>query len=357
MSGTHRSFSFEPGEEGLQKIQAIAGPEGIVDDHTEVVIGNASDVHPPAPPPHGSSGLPSGQQFKHTPSVRTNATVTPGIDNLGAAAAGGGITGIALGVANSNERESGLEATRGIQQTSGNDRWTGPAERSYNDNTSSASPYVPSTPIRANRDSHGPRRVRDSYASNAPFGVAAMPPGQASPAGSTPPHLTPTNPSQRSLIEPYQSYQSYRNTPSWYDGPYQRQSAYGAALNPMVINAEDIADDGDDDIFRTPQRKSMLPMGFRSNEALPAEMNGTTQGGMRRGQKSTGNGTAYNPVPVSGLEMGYKSEWIKQENRGNRKRAWIVAVVLGFIIIGAIVGGAVGGVYGHRKTDVSSGDD
>ncbi|GAD97654.1 glucan endo-1,3-beta-glucosidase btgC [Paecilomyces variotii No. 5] len=366
MSGTHRSFSFQPGEEQLQSNQGAAAPQEMAD---APIAGNATDL-PPAPPPHGQPGSRSSQQFEHSPSVRTNTTVTPGIDNLGATAAGGGISGLALGVAGNNGRQSGLEATKETQSPV-NGRWLGPAERSYNNNISSNSnsnsntasdttPYVPSTPSRPSHDSLGPLRPRDSYASNYPLGAAAMPAGRVSPAGSTP-HLTPTtNPSQRSLIDQYPSYPS---TGSWYDGPYQRQSAYGAAVNPMVINAEEIADDGDDDIFRTPQRKSMLPLGFRSNESLPTEANGTAGGGMagafgRKAQRSgASNGSPYGQV--SGLEAGYKSEYIRRQGQGNRKRGWIVGVILGFIIIGAIVGGAVGGVYGNRKnskTDVDGGD-
>ncbi|KAJ9244678.1 hypothetical protein C8Q69DRAFT_229909 [Paecilomyces variotii] len=376
MSGTHRSFSFEPGEERFQSNQAAEAPQGTDDALTAApIVGNASAV-PPAPPPHGEPALQSARQLAHSPSVRTNTTVTPGMDNLGATAAGGGISGIALGVAGNNERQSGLEATKEIQSPV-NGRWIGPAERSQNNNinnnnntiintninanTASDTPYVPSTPSCPSHDSLGPLRPRDSYASNySPLGAAAMPAGHVSPAGSTP-HLTPTtNPSQRSLIDHYPSYPS---TGSWYDGPYQRQSAYGAAVNPMMINAEEIADDGDDDIFRTPQRKSMLPLGFRSSEALPAETNGTAGGGMagafgKKAQRSgASNGSPYGQV--SGLEVGYKSEYARGRGDGNRKKGWIVGVVLGIIIIGAIVGGAVGGVYGNRKdskTDVNGGD-
>ncbi|KAJ5518192.1 Glycoside hydrolase superfamily [Penicillium expansum] len=69
---------------------------------------------------------------------RENRTITPGMDNLGPSSPGGGISGIALGIANTHSRQSGIEASRGA-----NDGYTGPAERDFH-TTGSDTPYVPS---------------------------------------------------------------------------------------------------------------------------------------------------------------------------------------------------------------------
>jgi len=215
--------------------------------------------------------------------------------------------------------------------------------------------YVPSGPDRG---------VRDSYASsNAPLGAASAPTGQL-----TPGQATPSNPSQRSLVDQYST--SYQGSGSLYDGPYQGNlSSYGSRANPGSINPEEILDDGDDGFLPEPQRRSVLSLGRKSSsDGAPASAGGAaaggvlgTIGGMVKGQKGAAVGANYDPVPGSGLESGAveKSEWLKQQTSGRRKMAWIVGIILGVIIAGAIAGGVVGGILGsrgHGDSESSSSD-
>lgn len=70
-----------------------------------------SSVSPPVPPHRDPQGRHWGQELGYSNSMASN--ITPGADNYGEQAAGG-IAGIALGVADANARESGLEAVRNI---------------------------------------------------------------------------------------------------------------------------------------------------------------------------------------------------------------------------------------------------
>lgn len=331
MSG-HRTFSFEHGDEQLGRGQQSTGT--VLNDISEVPR-SGGRFHPashpdsaynrmrdrrgnvpPPPLPHGNSGRDG---------------VTPGMDDLGAAAVGGGIGGIALGVANSHGRESGLQAMRGVDDSADNLYMSGPERGSF------AGPGSP--------------RTRDSYASNVPLGAAAAPTGQGTP------NLTP-NQSERSLVDQYPT--SYQGAGVMYDGPYQGHlSAYGSRANPGSINPEEILDDGDDGFIPDPQRKSVLNIGHKSNnDAVPAGAGGAAAGGMlgaiggmMKGQKGAVAGPNYDPVPGSGLESGAaeKSDWLRRQTSGRRKMGWIVGITLGVIIVGAIVGGAVGGVLGSRR--------
>lgn len=241
----------------------------------------------------------------HTQSMRTAATVTPGMDNLGPAAVGGGISGIALGVANTHDRQSGVDAVRSIED-GGNDGFTGPTERGYH-TVASDNPYIPPAP---GGESSETLRARDSYGSNVPFATAASA-GHLS-TGQVTPRQVPSIPSQRSLVD--QSQSPYQSTVTAQDGPYQRNSVYSGGENPLGINPDEIADD-DDDGFHYPPRKPGAAAAVES---------------------------AYNPVPVE------KGHFPGRHSKGNKKRGIIVGLVLAVIIVGAVVGGAVGGVVANR---------
>ncbi|KAL1971001.1 hypothetical protein VTN77DRAFT_2835 [Rasamsonia byssochlamydoides] len=279
---------------------------------------------PPVPPPHGNFQSPPEQTARNSRySIQTNSTVTPGVDNLGPAAAGGGISGIALGVANRNERESGLEAIRGGDQ--------GDNEQGY-----FYTPFVPAAP---NADG---LRPRDSYNSSTALGAAAAAAGQATPAQRTP-NLPPSNPSQQNLGDPYGYY-------GLYDGPYQ---GYGSRADPGSINPEEIADDGDDGFLPAPSKKS-------GNDAVPAAAGGAAAGGIlgaigrifHKGSNKAGaeSGPSYGPVPGSGLESkAEKGAWLAQHEARKRRKRLLLTTLIGSVIIAVIVGAIVGGIVGSRE--------
>ncbi|KAL1982224.1 hypothetical protein VTN96DRAFT_1650 [Rasamsonia emersonii] len=292
----------------------------------------ASDEIPPVPPPHAEQSAPN---LAHSNSIRSNDTVTPGVDNLGPSAAGGGIGGIALGVANRNDRESELEAMRSIDEGD-TDRFSGSPERGLN---------APADGVRA----------RDSYNSSTALGPAAAAAGQATPAQRTP-NLLPSNPSQQSLGDQF-PHHGYYSGGGLYDGPYQ---GYGSRTDPGSINPDEIADDGDDGFVPAP-RRSALSLGKKSgSDTGSAAAGGAAAGGVlgaiggifnRHGNKAgAASGPSYDPVPGSGLESSRaeKDALLLHEARKRRKR-WFLTMLIGFAIIAVIVGAIVGGILGSRR--------
>ncbi|KAK4869513.1 hypothetical protein LT330_005895 [Penicillium expansum] len=262
---------------------------------------------------------------------RENRTITPGMDNLGPSSPGGGISGIALGIANTHSRQSGIEASRGA-----NDGYTGPAERDFH-TTGSDTPYVPS----AGYTSADSFRPEQAHALNMARGGAL-----ASPALQTPSH------SSVHLSDPAHSTYQY---PAPYagltDGPYQRHStAYSNGDISNIINPDDIADDGDEDF--APPRNRAVPAAAGATDGAAA--GGILTGFFGREKKVD---VAYNSVPGGGLEAGGGGASRGTPNSGvvgRKKMGWIVGLVLGFILLGAIIGGAVGGTIGSRHSEDKS---
>ncbi|RHZ50715.1 hypothetical protein CDV55_101180 [Aspergillus turcosus] len=296
---------------------------------TNPMNGHGSDYGLASVPEDGHRGW--DQDLRPSPSIQTGSSATPGMDNLGPGAVGGGISGIALSVANSHDRLSGVEALRGTDGHEANI----PAERGFS-TTGSDNPYIPAPP-----------EHRYSYGSNVALGAAAAPAGQLTP-GQSSSHLSTSNPSQRNLYDmPYQGVGGLNA------GPYQRHSAYSSNDLPVDINPDEILDDGDDGFAPAPNSRS----GARKSQAVPAAAGGAAAGGILGGlfgSKSVAD-TSYGPVPGAGLEAGEKGRWVKPKpGGGSKKRAWIVGAIMAFIIIGAIVGGAVGGTIGHKHNADSS---
>lgn len=276
---------------------------------------------------HGDDGHNDGNVSPIAPeNPRTDTTAaTPGMDNLGPSAVGGGISGIALGIANTHDG-AGARAVPGTGAGAGataGEAYAGPPERAFN-TTGAENPYVPEPPAASSGSLH----PQDSYGADA-AGTAA---GAAGAAGVA-------DMSQRNLLETQpKPYWSGLN-----DGPYQRNSAYSGGDYPLFVNPDEIIDDGDDGI------------------APPARTVGKPGGGAVAGGAATGGflglfgkkGPNYGPVPGGGgggLEAGEKSNWLKSgAEAGSKKRGWLVGLALGFIVVGAIVGGAVGGILGHRS--------
>ncbi|KAJ5851768.1 uncharacterized protein N7529_011153 [Penicillium soppii] len=254
---------------------------------------SSNDMHNIPPPP----------LHQYSQGTRNN-TVTPGVDNLGPSSPGGGISGIALGIANTHDRQSGIDASRGM------DHYTGPAERDFN-TTGSDTPYVPS-PAFVSAESLRPNQ---SYGSNSHMlGGAAASPGFHTPPQSSL-HFSDSAHSPQQYPAPYGGIT---------DGPYQRHSAYRFCAQ--------IA------------RSCRCRWGG----------GGAAAGGLLTGffGKEKNADVAYNSVPGGGLEAGGAAAPAKKMD-GRKKMGWIVGLVLGFIILGAIVGGAVGGTIGSRHSNGS----
>ncbi|PLN86383.1 glycoside hydrolase superfamily [Aspergillus taichungensis] len=304
MSGGYRAFSYEQGDDGSGRGHYAGAPP----ETRHLMEGQGFS----AVSEQGQRNLGPSQ------SMRTNSTATPGMDNLGPAAVGGGIGGVALGVANTHDRQSGIDAMR---ETDGPMHHM-PAEREYHA-TGADNPYIPMPPDGPYAHSNALRPPRETYGPPAALGAVA---------GATAAHsMSASNPSQPSLTD-----SPYQNVGAFNGSPYQRQSAYSSNEYPLVINPDEIVDDGDD--------------GFVSPTSKSAGSKAAAVGG------AAGGAAAYDAVPGSGLEANEKGQWVKPKpNGGSRKRGWIVGIILAFVIVGAIVGGAVGGTLGKGRKEEPSG--
>lgn len=322
----------------------------------------------PVPPRQVQDGGNRARELGYSTSTRTASTTTPGIDNMGESAAGGGIAGIAMGVANTNERESGVEALRSLD---GNpqDNLSLPPERAYN-TIGSDTPYVPSTPS----GFRGLHR-QDPYASPAPSATNPFDDeNRQISANPSPAQLTPRGYQSHSSI-PMQEYPSLEDVngghSSYSDNPYNR---FSTAWDPRVghgeINPNDIEDDGDDGIIPPPsRRRSALGLKAQPGPTLAAGdgAGGAAQTAARGGvlgalggfvgrKNAVGEGGRdpsgqYGPVPASAFDDGgiEKSDWLKRQTSGRSRLRWIVGVILVMLIIGGIVGGVIGGIRSAKN--------
>ena len=299
----------------------------------------------PTKGPDGNNDRYADRSLDHTMSQRTASTATPGADNLGEAAAGGGISGIALGVASTNERESGLEAVRGM-----------PRERSYE---TTDTPYIPAPPPGS--------RHRDPFSTPTPsHRTDPFDDGRVTPS---PGQITPTrlHSSQQSI--PMINYNRQDSTYS--DNPYKRVStAWDTRIAHGDIDPDRIEDDGDDSIAPPVARKRSM-MGFNRAQpdhsgsvAAPAAA-GAAAGGVLgtlgslvgRGNPA-GNGGRdpsgqYASVNHQTPEYGEpeKSDWLSKQKSGNKRLRWIVGIIVTVLLLAAIAGGVIGGIKGaqHNK--------
>ena len=288
---------------------------------------------------------------------------------------GGGIAGVALGVANTHQRESGVAAVREAERFQ-HSRGL-PPERGF-DTTGSDTPYIPEPPLNVNRmsqppppSSHRMSQGRDPFASPAPSGRSnPFDDGRGSPTPS-PGELTPRGyPSTTSIpMNDYPPQDAFANNRSYSDNPYNR---YSTAWDPRVsradIDPDEIADDGDDMMEpAVPRRRSTL--GFNNHSQAGATAVGATAGAagggvlgalgglVGRGTPS-GNGARdasghYGPVgapPIDEVDTE-KSEWLHRQTSGRKRLRWIVGILLGLVVIGAIVGGVIGGLKNAESAD------
>ena len=252
-----RSFSFDDNDDyslGYHHHSHDYGnilytPPPYLDSSTE-----SNNHRPPLPPAHRSHveslyQLPAidtiqerVRDLDHSTSNRTTSTITPGADNLGGAAAGGGIAGVAFGVANTHQRESGIEAAKAAERLR-QPRQVLPLERAY-DNPGSDTPYIPDPPSSSYRIA----QQRDPFTSPAPSGRSdpfddiqrtspARSPGRiVSKSNLTSMNVSMNDCSPRNVFE---------NGTSYFDNPYNRLStAWDSRVSQADIDPERIEDDG-----------------------------------------------------------------------------------------------------------------
>ena len=277
---------------------------------------------------------------------------------MGGRAVGGGVTGIALGLANTNERESGVEALRSLDAIQ---PVRSLAPERY-DTMSTDTSYIPAPPPHS----------RDPFASPAPSSRSNPFEDERGDLSPSPGDLTPRGyPSTHSIpMSEYPTQNVYENGRSSYtDNPYKRFStAWDARVGRGDIDPNEIEDDGDD--YGAPPirpRRSML--GRNGEAASSAAGGGTATGGILGalgglvGKSTAGSNGARDPsgqygaVPGSsgpGLDVGIeKSVWLNKQTSGRRRLQWIV----GSIVVLAIIGGIVGGVVAALRSRSSSNSD
>ncbi|KAF6239581.1 hypothetical protein HO173_002125 [Letharia columbiana] len=260
-------------------------------------------------------GAYGSRDLGHSASNRTASTITPGADNWGDRAVGGGMTGIALGVANTNERESGIEALRSLD---GTQPARGLPPERY-DTMPSDTPNIPA-PLFHSRD---------------PFTSPALS-GRSNPFED-----------ERGDISPSPGDLTPRGYPSTHSIPMNDGDDYGAPpIKP---------------------RRSML--GLNGEGAATAAGGAAATGGILGalgglvGKTAAGSNGARDPsgqygaVPGSsgpGVDDGVeKSAWLSKQTSGRRRLQWIV----GTIVVLAIIGGIVGGVIAALRSRSSSSSD
>ena len=301
----------------------------------------------------------SSRDLGHSASNRTTSTITPGADNWGDRAVGGGMAGIATGVANTNERQSGIEALRSLDGTQ-------PARDispEHYDMMPTDTSYLPAPPSHSRDPFASPTPSRRSNPFEDGRGDISPSPGDLTPRGYPSTHSIPM-----SEYPPQDVYENGRS--SYTDNPYKRFStAWDARVGRGDIDPNEIEDDGDD--YGAPPirpRKSML--GFNGQDTAAAAGGTAATGGILGalgglvGKSAPGSSGVRDPsgqygaVPGSsgpGLDGGVeKSAWLSKQNSGRRRLQWIVGTVVVLAIVGGIVGGVIAAL---RNRSSSSSDD
>ena len=330
-----------------------------------------SAQHAPSPAPRlrDAEGRAWDRQLGYSNSLSQHSNITPGVDNFGEQAAGG-IAGIAMGVADTHARESGLEAMR---NTPGYDPRMEGVRSPYDARMElPRSPYDPRTdtarsPYDHRMDMHAAPEYDHSYeqdmyarpaarqdasqSSLTPLGAAAFPPGISTPQA-------------RSTVS--RSPHSFNHEP-YVDIPYNR---YSRNVDPSLeeFDPNSIEDDGDDGLeYRQHNRGSMLSLGHATDRGPSAAGAAATGGvigalGGLVGRKASGNpaGPQYDAVHhayggANNYDLGEeKSEWLNQQSTGKKKLRWLLGIIVALIILGAIAGGVVGSILSKKNSSSSS---
>ncbi|KAK4697942.1 hypothetical protein P7C71_g210, partial [Lecanoromycetidae sp. Uapishka_2] len=289
---------------------------------------------------------------------------------MGGEAAGGGMTGIAMGVANTNERESGIEALRSLERIPEATRGL-PPEHRY-DRSGQSEPYE-----QASSSGYRAYSARDPFSSPAPSrsnpfddnrSLESPSPGDLTPRGYPSTHSIP--------MSDYPPQDVYENNArgSFTDNPYKRFStAWDHRVSKVDINPEDIEDDGDD--MNAPPKRQRSMLGLKNRSVPPGLGAGAASGAATGGvlgalgalvgrSNNVSQGTRdpsgqYGAVPGSSHGAGFdgpaieKSPWLNKQTSGGKRLRWIVGTILVLVIIGAIVGGVIAGLKSRKSGDAS----
>ncbi|KAI0487728.1 glycoside hydrolase superfamily [Xylaria cf. heliscus] len=299
----------------------------------------------PIPPPHRD---PAERTWGHESQPNS---ITPGADNF-SEAAGGGIPGLAMSVAERHARESGLEAMRAAQQyqQQQQQQQQPPYPPVYQRAQPQHTAYAEPQPNAYDQGHHPYQHGQGSSPNLAPIA-----------AGSTP----------------------TRSLNSFHSDPFRDpQMAYGQRMDPRIgqVNPNDIDDDGDDGLeYGRSARVSMLSLGNSSGRgangasagaAAAGAAGATAAGGVLGGLmgRNRNSGINYDPVqnPTTAYQGGAppeydlgarveKSEWMAKQSSSRKKWTWIIAIIVVLVIAGAVVGGVVGSMYANKGSKSSQG--
>ncbi|KAI9709995.1 MAG: hypothetical protein M1820_003073 [Bogoriella megaspora] len=318
---------------------------------------------PPPPPPHRSLPSAEYQRARGYSNPTRQSTTTPGGDNLSEAAAGGGIPGLAVGVANSHQRESGVQALQDIERLFQNGRQTqgmDPHERQFNPD--GAGYPVPPPPEFTQRhyQPYQSYQPQDQYDYNSPhhydqqqeYYQDQVPTPSRGYGNQGPPPLERHGDSHGPFSDT--AYNRYSNSRD----PFASNDAL-APIDPHTI--EDDGDDGLNPAVQNGHRRSFLNLGRPGSRNLsrdaiaPAGAIGGAAAGGAMGMTAVSRDASgsYNAVPRQGGEPE-KSAWLSKQATNKKKLKWIVAGIIVTIIVLAIVGGVVGAILTNKKNNSSS---
>lgn len=250
---------------------------------------------------------------------RAESSTTPEEDNYGMAAVGGGLGGVAAGIANDRPRESGMQAMRDLDGHYG-----GQSMISHSPDSSYQSHY-------------GPRPMPQEANSQSSLAPLAAHGSDMAGRGPTPSRLT-----QSSM--PGYGYGYDQSMPGGVT-PYQGDG-YDEFMDPR-----DIADDGDDFVEPQKQRRSRFVGGAATGAGAAAGGASVLQPFASR--DASGN---YGPIPGNGSSGdAEKSEWLRNQSNGKKRLKWIVGTVIVLVIIGAVVGVVVGLLLNKSSGGVTRG--
>ncbi|KAK1780634.1 endo-beta-1,3-glucanase [Copromyces sp. CBS 386.78] len=315
-----------------------------------------SPMSPPQPPPHPAEGRPwDNDQVSYSKSQRPRAlsNITPGADDFSNAAAGG-MTGIALTVADQTARESGLNALDGPAYPREYDE-PGQNAREASNYAQAQMPYA--SPYTQN--SGPPSLQNSSQALNtAQYAPGAGTPGQASPSRSPP--------------------QGPGTTGIYTDDPFL---SYGRPQPPGLGVVDPLAaldDDGDDGLnyHRKSKRNSMLSLGNGSNKSAAAIAGTAAAGGVIGGLASrngSGNVSGYTPMKnnvqmadtiqaASPYDPGFVAEkpgWNSTGKSSSKGKKWRLVAILALALLvaaGIVLGIVFGVVLKHGGDDKKQGE-
>ncbi|KAI1391757.1 glycoside hydrolase family 17 protein [Hypoxylon trugodes] len=332
---------------------AGVGAEGIYTTAEE------SSSSGPIPPPHQENSISTwGREAPQ-------ANVTPGADNFSEAAAGG-MSGLAMSVAERNARESGLEAMRQTQDYQ---------------HQQSLSPAAYQRPPPPPQQQQQPYDDPQSYAydrgydMSPGYGPGPSPYGQPGHGYISSPNLLPAGAAAMSHSgrgTPTRSMNSYSSDP--FRDPHM---AYGQRMDPGLgqFNPNDIDDDGDEGLeYRRSARNSILSLGGSSgrggNGAVAGAAGAAAAGGVMGGLMSRNRNSGINYDPVqntssagqlggpsefqTGAQSEKPSEWLSSQKSSRKKWTWFILIVVGLLIAGGIAGGVVGGILANKNKSKSS---